>query len=138
MTAKRICKHLEALGYSQTPHPSGYSAFYTFGPKGIVVDSMKARSYRLFLGLNCIPATHPGSASVALGQIDAESPWFEFRNPEEKERITSDCIHWIDTVGLPFLSDPFSKELHRWITEDKILIRDNGVILPIPKVRRLP
>jgi len=103
-----------------------------------VVDCMKVRSYRLFLGLNCIPADHLGTASVAHGQIDAESPWFRYRSTEEKDQALLACLRWIDEVALPFLSAPFSKELHRWVTEDKILIRDKGVIIPIPRTMKLP
>ena len=138
MTVKRVSSHLQKLGFACSQHPCGYTDYFTLGEKSIVVDSMKVRSYRLFLGLNCIPAAHPASASFAEGQIDAESPWFTYRSPEGKEEALSACVKWIDDVALPFLSAPFSKDLHRWITEDKILIRDRGVIIPIPRTRKLP
>lgn len=138
MTAKRISSHLESLGFSRSPHPCHYADYFTSGAKGVVVDGMKVRSYRLFLGLNCIPAEYPAVAAIARGQIDAESPWFTYRDLKTKAEAILACVRWIDQVGLPFLSAPFSKELHRWVTEDRILIRDEGVIIPIPKVMKLP
>jgi hypothetical protein len=138
MAVKRITSHLERLGFKKSAHPCHHSHYFTLGSQGVVIDCMKVRSYRFFLGLNCIPGTYPHVASIQRGQIDAESPWFIYRNPGEKEQAISACVSWLDDVGLPFLAAPFSKELHRWVSEEKILIRDKGIIIPIPRVVRLP
>jgi hypothetical protein len=138
MIAKQITAHLERLGFTRSEHPTGSRHYLTAGSSGILVDCMKVRSFRLFLGVKCVPASFPSLASIEKGQIDAESPWFQYRGAEDRDLAVSNCLRWIDEVGLPFLANPFSKELHRWITEDKILIRDRGVIIPIPRISRLP
>jgi hypothetical protein len=138
LIAKRITGHLQRLGFTRSEHPTGSPHYLTSGSTGILVDCMKVRSFRLFLGVKCVPGSYPSEAAIEKGQIDAESPWFQYREAEDRDQAVANCLRWIDEIGMPFLADPFSKELHRWITEERILIRDRGVIIPIPRVTRLP
>jgi hypothetical protein len=57
---------------------------------------------------------------------------------DQKGEALDRCWRWLQTVGFGFLADPFSKELHCWITEENILISDRGVIIPVPRVMKLP
>jgi hypothetical protein len=138
MTLHTFAKNLAAVGYVHAEHPCHYGHYFTSDTKSVVVDNVRGGAYRLFLGLNCIPACYPARAALAARQIDAESPWFEYRGKEQKSDALVRCWEWLQRVGFPFLSDPFSRDLYRWITEEKILIRDRGVIIPIPHVMRLP
>jgi len=138
MTLHTFTNNLVANGYAQAEHPCLYSHYFASGSKSVIVDNVRGGAYRLFMGLNCIPACYPRTAALAQQQIDAESPWFHYHGKEQKGDALDRCWQWLQSVGFPFLADPFSRELHRWITEEKILIRDRGVIIPIPRVMKLP
>jgi len=138
MTLHIFKRNLAASGYAKAKHPCHYSNYFTSGSKAIVVDNLRGGAYRLFLGLNCIPACYPAKAAVSKQQIDAESPWFNYFGEEQKSEALDRCWQWLQIVGFPFLADPFSRELHRWLSEEKIKIRDRGVIIPIPHVMKLP
>jgi hypothetical protein len=138
MTLHTFTKNLLANGYVPAEHPCLFSHHFTSGSRSLVVDNVRGGAYRLFLGWNCIPACHPATAAIDQQQIDAESPWFEYDGKEQKSEALDRCWQWLQSVGFPFLVDPFSRELHRWITEENILIRDRGVIIPIPRMMKLP
>ena len=137
MTLRTFSRNLLARGYVKSAHPAFYTHYFTSANKGIVVDNMHGGAYRLFLGVNCIPECCPFTTEIAKKHIDAESPWFEYVEREEKDDALDRCWQWLESVGFSFLADPFSRELHRWITEEHILIRGQGII-PIPRVRKLP
>jgi hypothetical protein len=138
MTLHLFTKNLVANGYSQAKHPCLYHHYFVSGSRALIVDNVRGGAYRLFMGVNCVPACHPPAAAISQRQIDAESPWFRYRGTEKKSEALDQAWHWLQTVGFPFLADPFSRELHRWITDENILIRDKGGIIPIPHVMRLP
>lgn len=138
MTLQAFTNNLIANGYSKADHPCLHSHYFTSGNRAVVVDSVRGAAYRLFLGLNCIPASYPATAEIAKQQIDAESPWFHYSGPEQKSEALDRCWQWLQTIGFSFLADPFSKELHRWLAEEKIKIRDRGVIIPLPHNMKLP
>jgi len=138
MTLLAFTKNLAASGYTRGEHPSGYSNYFTSESRGIVVDNVRGGAYRLFLGLDCIPAIVPGTADISRKQIDAESPWFKYHGTGQKGAALDSCWHWLQAVGFPFLAAPFSRELHRWVTEENILIRNRGVIISIPREMKLP
>src|SRR5262245_32914053 len=99
MTLKAFVKNLIASGFVETAHPCGYSHYYTSDQRGIVIDNVKGGAYRLFLGLNCIPASYPPTAALAKKQIDAESPWFSYVEKEEKGDALQRCWQWLQTIG---------------------------------------
>jgi hypothetical protein len=138
MTLHGFTKNLIANGYVRAEHPCFYGHYFISGVKSVIVDNVRGGAYRLFLGLNCIPADYPATAAIARQQIDAESPWFDYHGKEQKGDALDRCWQWLQSVGFSFLADPFSRELHTWITGERILIRDGGVIIPIPRVRKLP
>jgi len=138
MTLQTLTKNLIATGYSRATHPCLYTHYFTSGDKALVIDNVRGGAYRLFLGLNCIPACSPATAAISRKQIDAESPWFKYRGTDQKGEALDQCWHWLQTVGFGFLADPFSRELHRWATEKNILIRDGGVTISVPRVMKLP
>jgi len=138
MTLNLFIKNLVECGYTKAEHPCLYSHYFTASQKAIVVDNVRGGAYRLFLGVDCVPASYPARAAIAERQIDAESPWSDYHGKAEKTEALDRCWQWLRTVGFLFLADPFSRELHKWITDEKILIRDRAVIIPIPRVMKLP
>jgi hypothetical protein len=138
MTLNRFKIEISKAGYTISPHPCGFNSYFVNAPKSLILDNVRGGAYRIFMGRGAIPANHPATASVALQQIDAESPWFQYHGPTEKTDALQCCWDWLCKIGFPFLDNPFCRPLHEWTSEYKILIRDRGVIIPIPRARILP
>jgi len=138
MSPETFKKKVFEIGFSLSKHPCLYSRYFVSGTKSLILDNVKGGAYRLFLGVNCVPACQPSTADTQMHQIDAESPWFRYRDESSKREALGECWEWFQSVGIPFLNNPFAKELHMWISEHNILIRHKGVVIPVPRVRRLP
>ena len=141
MSPSQFGKRLGEVGFEQFAHPSNYRHAYRRSKDGrsecVILDSVRNGAFRFFLGWNCIPQS-PRPASIANSEIEAESPWFEYVEADERSEALDRAWDWLSTTGFEFLADPHRKQLHLWVSDDRMLVRDEGTIIPVPSVRRLP
>ncbi|MEZ5324633.1 MAG: hypothetical protein R3F19_06190 [Verrucomicrobiales bacterium] len=141
MTPVQFGKRLETEGFERTRHPLHYDRCYNRNRgdhlEAVILENVKGGAYRMHLGWNCTPFIEP-TPRIADGKIEAESPWFEYVEQSEKSETLDRVWNWLVTTGFEFLADPNAKELHQWITEENILVRDGDAVIQIPRERRLP
>lgn len=132
MTPKAFGKNLQTLGY--TPLSTGvdlpaWEQTSRSGNQTVHLRNSMGGAYVLHLGHNCLPRAAKGLTGER---------WFEYVEPKEKGETLQQAWQWFQEVGLAFLSEPHSRPLHEWQTEEEILVRVEGKVIDIPRTRYLP
>ena len=86
MSPAQFNKALQALGFVRFEHPLKYPTLTRelVGRHQFVIrDNVRGAAWRIYLGYNCIPCLEPQD-SRGPDAIEAESPWFQYVETEEK------------------------------------------------------
>lgn len=132
MTPKTFERKLEEIGFSKLEDEINSPAWERRTPSSkqtVHFRNSMGGAYVLHLGHNCRPRDSRG--------ITGERS-FEYVETEEKSETLEQAWRWFSNIGLAFLADPSVRPLHEWQTVEGILVREDGIGIEIPLVRRLP
>jgi len=127
MTHAQLIKLILAQGFERTGHALAPN-YFTRGETGIIIDYSHG-AFRFVLGFRRLPWGDL-EPDLLRGEVEGISPEFYFFDREGKSTALDEAWAWLESTGFRFLEDPHVKELHRWVTEDKMHLR--GVIIPRP------